>query len=94
MEQNVKLVKAELDNTQSSSSALQTAPQDGSVFLQFIIRDHDLPACTFEWHLWAFQRGTGFIGGGMFSTCQAGRKIAHTPYLRLFQSSFNIEDFF
>jgi len=35
---------------------------DGSVFLQFIIRDH------------------------------AGRKIAHTPYLRLFQSSFNIED--
>ena len=23
--------------------------------------------------------------------CQAGRKIAHTPYLRLFQSSFNIE---
>ncbi|CAK8997799.1 unnamed protein product [Durusdinium trenchii] len=35
---------------------------DGSVFLQFLIRDH------------------------------AGRTIAHTPYLRLFQSSFNIED--
>ncbi|CAJ1436912.1 unnamed protein product [Effrenium voratum] len=35
---------------------------DGSVLLQFIIRDH------------------------------AGRKMAHTPYLRLFQSSFNIED--
>mmetsp|Transcript_91546 Transcript_91546/g.112117 ORF Transcript_91546/g.112117 Transcript_91546/m.112117 type:complete len:353 (-) Transcript_91546:106-1164(-) len=35
---------------------------DGTVFLQFIIRDH------------------------------AGSKIAHTPYLRLFQSSFKIED--
>mmetsp|Transcript_6586 Transcript_6586/g.11923 ORF Transcript_6586/g.11923 Transcript_6586/m.11923 type:complete len:359 (-) Transcript_6586:99-1175(-) len=35
---------------------------DGSIFLQFIIRD------------------------------RAGSKIAHTPYLRLFQSSFNIED--
>ena len=35
--------------------------EDGSIFLQFIIRDH------------------------------AGRTLAHTPYLSLFQSSFNIE---
>lgn len=27
----------------------------------------------------------------IYFCCQAGRKIAHTPYLRLFQSSFNIE---
>lgn len=69
--------------------------KDGSVFLQFIIRDHDYLACTFGWYfLQTWLRLTQpwcDMFKSIYFCSQAGRKIAHTPYLRLFQSSFNIE---
>ena len=55
------------------AACLKPLFEDGSVFLQFIIRDHVPPSCVRK------------------SNCQAGRTLAHTPYLSLFQSSFNIE---